>query len=267
MLYKFQDNLDFLATFANEIGAVFELKDGTNFFEETFDVWTGKIQEKQAMQTNDFEDTVYKVLCPEIRVNLTRIKSRALEYLLKIVKIVKVNFADHIKLNCAKMLPPIDPFYFLDILYNNTNSSKLKAKSAELCFSISECDFYGNNVFRSQKILSELINPPTTKPKKPNVFNVDDEDGAEQISNSSKDKESSKSDSDTDDSQSNMDLDAGGGQITDKIALIQEWLFSDPLPNFSKNDVIIEYLTDDTSLELFFKFIVSPFKSMIHHIV
>ena len=62
-------------------------------------------------------------------------------------------------------------------------------------------------------------------------------------------------------------MEVDGGQINDKVAIMQEWLFSESLPNFSRNDTIIEYLTSDESLEYFFKFIVTPFKSIIHHIV
>ena len=97
---------------------------------------------------------------------------------------------------------------------------------------------------------------------------LEDDESGEENSMTSKGRQSSVtedsfSDEDTD---SNIDLEVDDGQITDKIAIIQEWLFSDPLPNFSRNDTIVEYLTNDVSLDYFFKFIVCPFKSMIHHL-
>lgn len=243
------------------------MKDGTNFFEETYDLWTNKTFEKTPPPSNDFEESVYKVLCPEIRINLTRIKFRALEYLVKIIKIVKVNFGEHIQLRCPEMGPPIDPFMILELLWINTNSIKLRKECEELCFSLTHCPFYGNNIFRSQKILCDSIRPPSIKESKP-LYMLDDVESGDEDSMTSRGKEDSDSDSFSDsNTDSNIDLEVDDGQITDKIAIIQEWLFSDPLPNFSRNDTIVEYLTDDTSLEYFFKFIVCPFKSMIHHIV
>jgi hypothetical protein len=87
---------------------------------------------------------------------------------------------------------------------------------------------------------------------------LEDDESGEENSMTSKGRQSSVtedsfSDEDTD---SNIDLEVDDGQITDKIAIIQEWLFSDPLPNFSRNDTIVEYLTNDVSLDYFFKFIV-----------
>ena len=111
-------------TFGNEINSILRLRDGTNFFEETFDLWTMKTFERTPPPSNDFEESVYKVLCPEIRINLTRVKFRALEYLVKVIKIVKVNFGAHIEVNCPEMGPPIDPFTILENMWINTNSVK-----------------------------------------------------------------------------------------------------------------------------------------------
>jgi hypothetical protein len=116
-------------------------------------------------------------------------------------------------------------------------------------------------------LLCDTIRPPSVKETKPLYLLEDEDEGSNDGSIPSNAKESSDQESYSDtDTDSNMDMEVDDGQITDKIAIIQEWLFSDPLPNFSRNDLIIEYLTDDVSLEYFFKFIVCPFKSMIHHV-
>ena len=100
------------------------------------------------------------------------------------------------------------------------------------------------------------------------MFKIDDESGDENAAGlKAKASQASEDESESEESDSNLDMEVDGGQINDKVAIMQEWLFSESLPNFSRNDTIIEYLTDDDSLEYFFKFIVSPFKSIIHHIV
>jgi len=52
--------------------------------------------------------------------------------------------------------------------------------------------------------------------------------------------------------------------IPDRMATIQEWLFSDSLPTIDKEQKIYSWITNEEDLESFFRLIVSPFKSFIH---
>lgn len=122
MLYKFQDRLDFLVTFSREINEIFRLKDGSSYFEEVYDLWTIKLRERVGHPTNDFEENVTKVMVPHIRINLTRIKVKALEYFCKVLQVVKINFEDHFITRCDGIIPPLDPFSILHNLWNNTYS-------------------------------------------------------------------------------------------------------------------------------------------------
>lgn len=124
MLYKFQDRLDFLVNFAEEIKEIFRLRDGSYYFEEVYEFWSAKNRGKIGHPTNDFEESVTKVMIPHVRVNLTRIKVKTLEYYCKILQIIKINFEDHLKLMCPGIAPPVDAFSILHNLWNNTFSSQ-----------------------------------------------------------------------------------------------------------------------------------------------
>lgn len=191
---------------------IFELKDGTNFFEEVYDLWANKSFEKVPPPSTDFEDNVYRVLCPEVRINLTRLKVRALEYLVKILKIVKVNFSAHIKKHCPELGAPIDPFHILDVLYANSNSVKLRKDCEEMCFSLAECEFYGGNIFRSQKLLCDLIRPPEVTEHKKQMFKIDDESAEENEAGlKAKASQASDEESESEESDSNLDMEVDGG--------------------------------------------------------
>ena len=74
MLYKFQDNLEFLINFSNELFEIFELRDGNNYFEDTYEQWVYHPKEAPPPPTNDFEENVTRSMVPEVRINLTKIK-------------------------------------------------------------------------------------------------------------------------------------------------------------------------------------------------
>ena len=122
MLYKFQDNLEFLVTFCEEIGEILKLKDGSNYYEDVHELWTSQFYTKQVHATNDFEETVIKLMAPEIRINLTRIKVRAFEYFQKAIQVLKVNFEEYVTNKCPELDPPVDPFQILNFMWFNTES-------------------------------------------------------------------------------------------------------------------------------------------------
>jgi predicted nucleic acid-binding Zn-ribbon protein len=138
-----------------------------------------------------------------------------------------------------------------------------------LTFSLKENALYGKETFRSQKIICDEIRPPAENEVKPSFFEVENDGSdsmASEIKGSDIEEESSKSTESESETSSVDDIDMDDqNEITDKIAVIQDWLFSNNLPNFSKNEEIIEYISDSRDLEYFFRFVVCPFKAMIHH--
>lgn len=278
MLYKFQDRLDFLNNVASEIGEIFRLKDGSHYFENVYDLWTIKVKEKVGHLTNDFEENVTKVMVPHIRINLTRIKVKALEYFCKVLQIVKINFEEHLKEVCGDLPPPIDCFSILHLLWNNTQSPQLRQSCETLVFELANDTLYGFNTFRSEKLLCEIIRPkldhsdtkigilrPTVQTEEEESF--DDPLGVKDKKSESNESNSKSKSVSVSSEDSDIDVNIQDAQLTDKIAVIQEWLFVNQLPTFSKNEEIMDLLKKDEDLALFFKFIISPFKSMIHHIV
>lgn len=122
ILYKFQDDLEFLVNAVNEFYEIFELRDGSNYFEDTFELWTYHNSDPPVPPTNDFEENVTKSMTPEVRINITKIKSKCFTYFQKIVTIIKLNFEEHIKVLCGDLPPPINPFFIMNNLFTNTSA-------------------------------------------------------------------------------------------------------------------------------------------------
>lgn len=49
-----------------------------------------------------------------------------------------------------------------------------------------------------------------------------------------------------------------------QIDIIHEWLFSEEVPFFNKNDYVKQWITCDEDLEIFFRIILSPFRYKLH---
>lgn len=145
-----------------------------------------------------------------------------------------------------------------------------------MVFELSNDTLYGKGVLKSERLLCEIIRPkldheePKVKANQPSMHSDDDDDEESYANPLGKPGTEESEDSMTpsiSSEDSDVDIDIQDAQITDKIAVIQEWLFSNQLPTFSKSEEIMELLKRDEDLSLFFKFIITPFKSMIHHLV
>lgn len=49
-----------------------------------------------------------------------------------------------------------------------------------------------------------------------------------------------------------------------QMDMIQDWLFSEEVPFFNKNEYIKQWISQDYDLEIFFRMILSPFKYTLH---
>lgn len=146
----------------------------------------------------------------------------------------------------------------------------------ELIFELTKDSFYGNSTFRSEKIICEVIRPKLdgTESKIEAVNQTLQSEHEDSFDNPLQNHKSGETGGEEESKtpsisseDSDVDIDIQDAQLTDKIAIIQEWLFTSELPAFSKSEEIMELLKTDDDLGLFFKFIVTPFKSMIHHLV
>ena len=149
--------MEFLINFCNELYEIFELRDGSNYFEECYEIWAYNQSDPPVPPTNDFEENVTRSMTPEVRINLTKIKMKAFDYYCKAITVIKMNFEDHIKTHCPDAPIPINPFFSMYNILMNSSSKPFKDKVDKFYDVINTDSFYGNNIFAEQKkCLSEL---------------------------------------------------------------------------------------------------------------
>lgn len=204
-----------------------------------------------------------KELDPEIQINITKIKNKSILYFEKAIMIFKKSFQKHLKDNCPGIKPPIDPFFTLQNLLLNTEDEELIGKAKGIFFILRDDPLFGNEIFESQEKLGQDLIPASSS---------SDEDELNSNSSGELEKryhEANSEDSDVSESESKFSSDSentsGKGVVAaDRQARIQEWLFSQGLPTFKKEESIFQWLQNEEDLETFFRFIIEPFRSMIH---
>jgi len=90
-----------------------ELRDSSTYFEDVYDDWMSGHKRDIPSAPSDFEEKVTRVMIPEVRLNLTKIKLRTLEYYFKAIMIFRKNFEKHFNTYCQGLMPPVNPFFTL----------------------------------------------------------------------------------------------------------------------------------------------------------
>ena len=89
ILYKFQVDLEFLVNFVGELHVILSQNDSSAFYD---DINTDRddYDSVDSLQNQNFDDYMRYSICNDVKVNMTKIKMRALTYFSKVLKIIKI---------------------------------------------------------------------------------------------------------------------------------------------------------------------------------
>ena len=161
---------------------------------------------------------------------------------------------------------PIDPFRAIMAICNNTESRGLVDQAYKIYEQMAENELFGNDLFQFERIVKNMVHPPTP---------VSDNGGEEQLS----DSDGSDSEADEfykdiitqqDPSPTNLDSTQyreEANKNRDHISIIQDFIcggslvcYTDGIPLLQKDERMMARLDRDHFLEIYFSFILSPLK-------
>lgn len=165
------------------------------------------------------------------------------------------NFTDHFQK--FEMVPPYDPFDTLKTLLRYSKNEELRTEGVRYFDTLKRNPFFNSSRFPGQKILQDILYPPPPKKKR------DPEAMGESSEESSSIEEIGVHSSDEDEDHQTGGKAQENFNTEDKPTLVQDWLFSESLPMIESSNLIKGFLESSKDCEILFKFILSPFKTII----
>lgn len=298
-LFKFQCKLDFLISFEENQNVILQLNDPPlNEDElyvnrrETINPKTGNKEEEGSIALGSLIETFFD---PEIRFNMLKFKHRCVYYMRKIYYIYETNFGFHKSDEMTPKAIPMEPktpmhhripseklesetdqrTLFIDpfrLIYNGiliTNSEPFKDELMKECLKYEQNPFYA----KSHSRWLENINKNIRNRKAYDDSSHESVEYMDKEFGSIKDDENlvSLSEDEMEQSDSELNKTFSYDEETNVLGIpdvqsdiIHEWMFSEEIPYFSKSDYMRGIITENDSLEIIFKIIISPFSVHLH---
>lgn len=275
LLYKFQNKKEFQLNFEENLVNIIKLPDTDVLVEDMsflISQGAGHLAQDDNRQSKSLEEQLLIDFVLDVRINIMEYKKRVIDYMRKLYKIYQENFQAPFGLESLQVIDQdhCDPFKVIWQGYTNTVCETFK-----LGFQ-SEFNIYEDNQHYG-KLNSEFMNSFNIKINKKyskSIEEIDDHDS--ELANQQKESEISAQD---DVSRSSKDSGTDNGdthEIEDshhdeqtaswhqQLDILNDWLFSEEVPFFNKNEFVKGWISRPEDLELLFKIILAPMKYPLH---
>jgi hypothetical protein len=271
LLFKFQNKKRFLTDSEDSLLEILKLPDPVVIQEELESQAGQETVNSRNRFTKSLLEQVKWNFILEVRINIMKYKFRALSYLRKVYTIFELNFLSPYR-NFFKehhndeSITFCDPYKIIWFALSATHSDNLKGElmmeldhyDANTSFGMLESEHFmavNNHIRKKDHNSSESALSQNSQ------VEIVREDSIASNRDSLEDHTGiSEMESRSIESQDSIVKEGLRVKLTPQLEILQDWLFSEEVPFFNKNEYVKQFIAKNEELEMFFRIVLSPLK-------